>query len=112
MSDLSAGSVPAATDLVPVGQAGANRAITYAAFMAGLPGLPGVDASHISITPRGSDSSLGRSRTWPVASCPLPAVQMQGTLVLAAGSDQDRQATPSSTSMLRPNRNYRKPAAH
>ena len=54
MSVLSAGNVPAGTDNVPIGQAGANVVVTYAQFLSGLPGVSNVNGSQLSVTATGS----------------------------------------------------------
>ncbi len=41
---LPSTNLPNASDLIPLGQGGVNKAISYAQFMAGLPGLPAVPA--------------------------------------------------------------------
>jgi hypothetical protein len=48
---LSTGSVPAATDLVPLSQGGSNVSVTYANFMSGLFALPNVNVSTTLVTP-------------------------------------------------------------
>ena len=53
---LPAAQVPAGTDKIPLGQAGANLAISYAQFMAGLPALSGLDLSLLAATARGTPS--------------------------------------------------------
>ena len=41
-------------DLVPIAQGGQNAAVSYAAFMGGLRGVAGIDASSLLVTPRGA----------------------------------------------------------
>ena len=51
---LGAGGAPMATDQVPIGQGGQNAVISYAAFMAGLPTIPGIDGSRFTAQPTGT----------------------------------------------------------
>ena len=53
---LPAGSVPGGNDLVPVGQGGGNRRVTYGQFMAGLAGLGGLDVSVLGAKATGAVS--------------------------------------------------------
>ncbi len=64
VASLPAGTVPAGSDLVPLGQAGANTAVSYAQFIAGLSNLPSLTvpgaistASNLTVT--GSDYLVG-----------------------------------------------------
>ncbi len=57
VADLPQGTVPAGTDIIPVGQRGANAAVTYAQFMTGLSGMTNVDVSKLSVTSTGSSAS-------------------------------------------------------
>lgn len=54
---LPAGSVPQPTDLVAVGQAGANQAVSYANFMSGIANVPGLPASAMLATAQGATVS-------------------------------------------------------
>jgi hypothetical protein len=54
MSALAAGTVPSATDSVPIGQGGTNVVVTYAQFLSGLPGVPNIDSSQLLVTGTGS----------------------------------------------------------
>ena len=51
---LPSGTVPNPGDMVPVGQAGGNTAVTYSQFMSGLSGVTNVDISKLSLTPTGA----------------------------------------------------------
>lgn len=44
IATLPAGSTPASTDVVPVGQSGVNSGVSYATFMQGVSGVSGVQA--------------------------------------------------------------------
>ena len=54
VASLAGGTVPASTDLVPLGQRGSNAAVTYSQFMSGLASITNVDASQLLVTPSGS----------------------------------------------------------
>jgi len=54
IADLPPGLAPAATDLVPIGQAGSNMAAPYAEFMAGIAALPNIAASAMVAAATGS----------------------------------------------------------
>jgi hypothetical protein len=56
---LPAGATPAPADLVPIGQGGANAAIPYAQFMAGLAALPAANAAGFTLIP--SDATASRN---------------------------------------------------
>ena len=53
---LPAGTVPGSGDLVPLGQAGNDCAVTYSQFMNGLAGISNVDVSQLLVTPTGSST--------------------------------------------------------
>ena len=50
-SSLPVGATPSPADLVPVGQGGRNVAVPYGSFMAGLPGVAGLDGSSLTVLP-------------------------------------------------------------
>lgn len=54
IAGLAPGVVPAAGDMVPLGQGGANTAINYANFMAGISGIAGLPAGAMSVTAMGA----------------------------------------------------------
>lgn len=56
VASLPPGTVPAGDDMVPLGQGGANAAITYSQFMSGLSGVTNVDISGLTVTPTGSSA--------------------------------------------------------
>ena len=83
VAQLAAGTVPAAADLVPLGQGGTNTAVSYATFMAGLSGLGSINASSFLVQPTGSATSetLG---TFAAGTLPLSGGSMTGPLALSA----------------------------
>ncbi len=58
VASLPSGTVPAADDMVPLGQGGANAAVTYSQFMSGIAEVNNVDISKLSVTPTGSGTPL------------------------------------------------------
>jgi hypothetical protein len=54
----SVGLVPAATDLVPLGQGGGNVSVSYRTFLQGLAAISGVDGTQLTVTPTGNTVSL------------------------------------------------------
>jgi len=52
-STLPTGTSPASGDLVVMGQSGANTALPYALFLAGVSNQVGLDVSHLAVTPTG-----------------------------------------------------------
>ena len=64
IASLPSGTIPASSDLVPLGQAGANTAVSYSQFMAGLSNLssltvPGAISTSSDLTVNGSDYLVG-----------------------------------------------------
>ncbi len=53
ISPLPAGSVPGASDIVPLGQGGQNAGVSYANFMAGLGNISGVPAGGLNAMAQG-----------------------------------------------------------
>ncbi len=72
IASLPAGTIPAATDLVPLGQSGANTAVTYTQFMTGISGLSGLDASQMLVTPTAMTASQSLADTAAAAATALP----------------------------------------
>lgn len=83
---LPAGLPPAPADLVPLGQNGANVAVPYATFMAGLAGLAPLDASRFTVTPAGAPLSL------PLASLLAEAVAVESFGAKGDGLSDDTAA--------------------
>ena len=54
---LPAGVAPAASDLVPFAQGGRNVAVSYGAFLGGIAGVAGIDASAMAVTATGATAS-------------------------------------------------------
>jgi hypothetical protein len=52
------GFVPAATDLVPLGQAGSNVSVSYATFLQGLSALTTISGTQLLVTPTGGTVSI------------------------------------------------------
>ena len=71
IASLPAGTVPSATDLVPLGQAGANTAVPYAQFMSGISSLSGLDASRMLVTPTAASVSQNLADTAATAATAL-----------------------------------------
>ena len=89
---LTAGTVPASSDLVPLGQGGGNTAVTYGQFMSGLAGIANVDVSQLLVTPTGgkSPSKLGDLAANTLT---LTGGTLTGTLTLAADPTSLQAAT-------------------
>lgn len=90
VSQLSAGVVPAAADLVPLGQP-TNVAITYGQFLSGLPNVPNVDASQTVVTPSGSKTS-SKLADLVAGFVPASGGTLTGVLSLAAAPISTMQA--------------------
>jgi len=93
ISSLPAGTVPAGTDLVPLGQAGTNTAISYTQFMNGLTGLSGLDASQMLVTPTASTTAQkladlaaagGTALPLAIAALPKSGGTLTGPITLSA----------------------------
>ena len=91
VSLLPAGTVPAATDNIPLSQSGTNTSITYGQFMSGLPAIPNVNASQTVVTPTGSTTAV---KLADLASnlLPLAGGSMTGPLVLSGAPSVAGQA--------------------
>jgi hypothetical protein len=88
---LTAGTVPASSDLIPLGQGGGNTAVTYSQFMSGLAGITNVDVSQFLVTPTGgkSPSKLGDLAANTLT---LTGGTLTGALTLAADPAVSLQA--------------------
>ncbi len=90
---LAAGTVPSATDLVPLGQDGTNTAVPYAQFMAGLPGVANLNASGMLVTPTGA--AVGQSlANFAAGTLAKSGGSMTGPLTLAGNPTVALQAAP------------------
>ncbi|GAN76346.1 hypothetical protein [Acidisphaera rubrifaciens] len=81
--ELPTGTVPSATDLVPISQSDTDVAVPYGTFMSGLSALTTVNASHFTVTPTGSTSVLKMS-DFAANTIQKSGAQMTGPLLLAA----------------------------
>ena len=91
ISLLPAGTVPAPSDLVPLGQGGVNSAVPYNLFLSGLSTVPNLDASHLLVSPTGS----GISHTladFAASTALTTGITMNGPLTLAADPMQPTDA--------------------
>ena len=91
IASLYAGTVPAASDLVPLGQGGNNTAVTYNQFMNGLAGVANVDVSQLLVTPTGSKSRI-QLGDLAASTVSLNGGTLTGALTLAADPSQSLQA--------------------
>jgi hypothetical protein len=91
VSALPAGTVPAATDVVPLGQNGTNSSVSYSQFMSGLSAIPNLDASHAIVIPTGTTLSV---KLGDLASTVLPVGggSMTGPLILSGAPSVAGQA--------------------
>lgn len=88
---LPAGTIPAAGDLIPLGQGGANVAVSYGQFASGLTGLSGIDASSMMISVAGKAETLAVFAANAVA---IGGATMTGPLVLSGMPATSLQAAP------------------
>jgi hypothetical protein len=88
---LPAGTVPSGTDLVPLGQGGANTAIPFAQFAAGIAGVPNIDGSSLTVTPTGASTAV-KLADFAAAALPRAGGQVTGPLLLAADPTVPAQA--------------------
>jgi hypothetical protein len=88
---LPLGTVPAAGNLVAMGQGGVNTAVPYGQFMSGLPGVPGVDASQTLVTPTGATASQ-KLADFAAGTLPTAGGTLAGALTLAANPTTPLQA--------------------
>lgn len=91
ISSLPAGSVPQSADLVPLGQNGGNVAVSYAQFLSGLPGVPNVSASNMTVKATGSTATQ-KMADFAANTLPKSGGQMSGPLVLAGNPFLANQA--------------------
>jgi hypothetical protein len=106
VSTLPTGTVPAAGDLVPLGQGGGNTAVPYWQFMSGLSSISGLDVSQLVVKPTGATTA---ERLADLAATTLSTTggTMTGALVLSGGPTAALQAATkqyvdSATSTLLP----------
>lgn len=92
ISTLPPGTVPVSGDFVPLGQNGGNVAVTYAQFLSGLPGVPNVSASNMTVKATGSTATQ-KMADFAANTLPKSGGQMSGPLVLAAAPFLPNQAT-------------------
>jgi hypothetical protein len=57
INSLPGGVTPSPPDLVPAAQGGQSVVVPYASFMAGLPGIPGIDGSNLTVLPSPATSA-------------------------------------------------------
>ena len=91
ITSLRAGTVPADSDLVPLGQGNNNTAVTYSQFMSGLAGIDNVDISNLLVTPTGNTASYALS-DFAANVLPLAGGTLTGGLVLASDPTTTQQA--------------------
>lgn len=91
VNQLPAGTVPAPTDIVPLGQSGANKSVTYGQFVSGLSGVPNVNASQALVFPTGSPSSV-KLADLAASIVPLSGGTMSGPLLLSGAPTASTQA--------------------
>lgn len=88
---LPAGTVPAPTDLVPLGQNGTNTAVPFNQFVSGISTIGGVDLSQMTVTPTGATTPETLAN-FAAATVPLSGGTMTGSLTLAASPTTALQA--------------------
>src|SRR6185312_2690355 len=91
VNTLPAGTVPAAGDMVPVGQTGINTAVTYGQFVSGISGISNIDASGLLIRPTGAKSS-SRLADFAAGLLPMAGWSMSGALTLTSDPITSLQA--------------------
>ena len=96
VASLIAGTVPAGGDLVPLGQAGNNTAVSYSQFMSGLAAIANVDISHLLVTPTGNRSPI-QLGDLAANTLPLEGGALTGALTLAG--DPRRPSRPQRSGM-------------
>ncbi len=82
ITSLPAGTVPAPSDLVGVGQGGSSAAVTYSQFMSGLNQVSNVDVSRLVVTPSGASSSTALADL-AATTAKTTGATMTGPVVLA-----------------------------
>ncbi|MBN9563844.1 MAG: hypothetical protein J0H14_24440 [Alphaproteobacteria bacterium] len=88
---LPAGTVPTTSDVVPVGQNGANASVSYAQFMSGLSNVANLDASKMLVKPTASQATL-KLADFAASTALTSGAAMTGPLSLAADPAQPLQA--------------------
>ena len=83
VASLTAGTVPASSDLIPLDQGSGNAAVTYSQFMSGLAGIGNVDVSQLLVTPTGGASPT-RLGDLAANALPLTGGTLTGALTLAS----------------------------
>ena len=91
IASLSAGTVPAITDLVPLGQGKMNAMVTYGQFMSALGSVPNLDASQFVIESAGAGTKTTLA-DFAVGVLPLAGGTLNGTLTLAGDPSAPLQA--------------------
>jgi hypothetical protein len=91
MSTLPAGTVPLATNSVPIGQNGTNVAVTYAQFLSGFPGVANINGSQLLVTATGSTAQQ-RMADFAAATLPKAGGTLNGPLGLAGNPSTALQA--------------------
>jgi hypothetical protein len=91
IQSLPPGTVPASTDLVPLGQGDQDVAVTYEQFMSGLPEVANVDGSQLLVTPTGGTAAT-KLADWTANVLSLAGGTMIGMLRLAANPSLTMQA--------------------
>jgi hypothetical protein len=91
VNSLPAGAVPAAGDLIPLGQSGANTAVTYSQFLSGLPQIANINASQLLVTPTGGKAATTLAQL-AAGTLPLIGGALTGPLTLAADPSAALQA--------------------
>ena len=91
VASLTAGTVPTGGDLVPLGQAGSNTAVSYSQFMSGLGSIANVDISHLLVTPTGNRSPI-QLGDLAASTLPLAGGALTGALTLAGDPSTSQQA--------------------
>jgi hypothetical protein len=97
-----AGTVPTGADLVPLGQAGTNTAVSYAQFMAGLTGLPGISplqkAANLADLPSAaaarSSLGLGSVATQPASNVAITGGAISGLTTLTVPGTISTSSNP------------------
>jgi hypothetical protein len=90
IAKLPSGAVPAAGDLVPLGQGSTNVAVSYAQFASTLGKIGGIDASAMTVTPSGGSTQT--LAAFAATSLSKAGGAMTGPLTLAADPTASFQA--------------------
>lgn len=91
LSQLPAGTVPAATDLISISQGGTNVAITYSQFLNSFGRVSNVDVSQALVTPTGAVSSR-KIADFASSTLSLNGGTLTGPLMLAGAPTAGPQA--------------------